>query len=1586
MPANEQTLRDPKRMHRIFAISSVVMLVATMWMFVADHNREWKVYQKTSRTVETKMTNWRQLQFRTEEAFNEHARLQSELTRVRSRGVDRGIIDAFSEELASEARRLDVSEPSFDSVSKVLEKLEGASSEATESRNRAADLERDRSGVEGKLQQATGDERKSLSESLAKSTHEAKAAAEEAVKLELNAGDLRKRLIDALQAFVVSARFREDQKLGERKFRAADLDAARAELDLAIRDHRQELFDPAQRKIDVIRAEVQELSLEYQARNRHRLKLQDWVRQIRVEQDDLSKKISDSQAELARLQQSNVDRRSEFFTGGLPGKKWLELPVLEAFNSPLKIDNLWSDGLLEDYNHKRVRRFDRCTTCHQAIQKTLPGSAVEAAYEEATEFELVVDMIPSADAKPVDDDVERFLGLQLATEGLLNPNDVTVTFVQPHSRAAQAQLAQEASDNVTGSQLRSALVAGGIVSAASPSVVPGLMVGDVILEIDGDSQDDAKRALVRLRDTVRKSARLAATDKVDQIRPVILRVRRGLPNPYASHPRLDLFVGSMSPHQSTVMACTVCHDGQGSATEFKWASHTPNTIGDKKRWGREHGWFDNPHWIYPMFPARFAESACLKCHHNVTELEPSNRFPDPPAPKVVHGHRVIQRYGCFGCHEINGYDGSRRIGPDLRAEPNYFAAALQLKYANGSGFDNLTDAEKGWVEELITHPEQDETRHRLYEVLVKEKSAENPRLSSYALTKLAPVFKDIDSPGRLRKVGPSLRFLGSKVDDGFLVDWLREPKHFRPTTRMPQFFELTKHLGDAERQPTERFERVEILGLAAYLKQYSQPFELPELPGPNDPAEAEASVARGKVAFEERGCLACHAHRDFAAIEALKPRSHVSHAPDLTGLGSKFGSPKGRRWLYSWIKNPSKYHARTTMPDLFLGAPDKDQADTVKDVVEYLVSSVHAGWEPKGKSLVLDADGGAALDEVVAKHLEDAFQKTTAEEYLVRGIPARLVAELKGAETELVVPDDARNKPGFALGTQAKLAYVGRKSIAKYGCFGCHDIPGFEDAKPIGTTLADWGRKDPSRLAFEHISHYLPGGEHAHGSSGGHGGQEHGAHGAGTAEEAYPDYFRQQVLSGNRTGFLYHKLREPRSFDFRKTENKSYNERLRMPQFPFDAEEREAVVTFVLGLVADPPSERFLYRPDARQAANIAGRQVIEKYNCGGCHVLSANRWQIAYTPDSFGAQRAKPSFPFVMAHESADVIARSSTVDRRNQRHATLYGMPVLNDLGQPIIYDANGDLVEDGDSLKPRDVEYAFQLWRPAVLDGSVFQVGELPLSIKPSMIENTWSGEGGLLAKYLVPVVSGRERSVNPNAKGSEAWAWVPPPLVGEGAKVQSDWLHDFLLDPHPIRPAVVLRMPKFNMTSKEARDLVAYFSAVDDSSYPYEYREHRRDRLRRADVDYAKKKSDAGATDKESGRLDDAMRLLVDGNYCVKCHLVADFSPSGADRAKAPNLAEVYRRLRGDYVRKWIARPLSILPYTSMPVNIPYDPADKFLGGVKQDLYHGTSVEQVDAVVDLLMNFDEFAKGRNRIAPLVKPVPAAPAAQPASESGN
>src|SRR3990172_10948334 len=82
--------------------------------------------------------------------------------------------------------------------------------------------------------------------------------------------------------------------------------------------------------------------------------------------------------------------------------------------------------------------------------------------------------------------------------------------------------------------------------------------------------------------------------------------------------------------------------------------------------------------------------------------------------------------------------------------------------------------------------------------------------------------------------------------------------------------------------------------------------------------------------------------------------------------------------------------------------------------------------------------------------------------------------------------------------------------------------------------------------------------------------------------------------------------------------------------------------------------------------------------------------------------------------------------------------------------------------------------------------------------------------------------KKKKTTPAAKGSEAWGWLPPPLDNEGGKVQTDWLHGFLMDPTAIRPAVVMRMPNFHMSTDEAGKLVNYFAAASGAQFPYEYK--------------------------------------------------------------------------------------------------------------------------------------------------------------------
>jgi cytochrome c2 len=899
--------------------------------------------------------------------------------------------------------------------------------------------------------------------------------------------------------------------------------------------------------------------------------------------------------------------------------------------------------------------------------------------------------------------------------------------------------------------------------------------------------------------------------------------RRNLPQPYRSHPRLDLFVGSRSPHPVETFGCTICHAGQGSATSFKFASHTPNDPEKRTRWQKEHGWFWNHDWALPMHPSRFVESSCLKCHYDVVDLEPTRRYPDPPAPKLLAGYHLVRQYGCFGCHEIKGVSASgERTGPDMRLEPAAQAAT-----------------------------------------------------------------KD-SHPGTLRKVGPSLREAGAKFERQFVRDWLLKPSRFRPKTRMPQFFGQVEHLEGETLAHTLRLEAVEVEAITHYLLAVSSPASLQAtLKG--------ASVERGKRLFEFQGCLACHRHNEF-------PEGQATQGPDLSNLGAKLTTPAGAAWLASWLRDPVHHSPRTLMPNPMLAEPDL--SDPAADLAAYLLAS--RDYEPVHVPALIETD----LDALALEHLSKTYPKQQAEQYLAEGIPASMADQVQGDARELIGP----------ITRDKKIRYVGRRTIRKRGCYGCHDIPGFETAPLIGPALSDWGRKQESLLAFEQVDQFLA------------------KESADQPADADTAFFHEAVRSKRREGFLWQKLRAPRSFDYHTAERKGFNEQLLMGRFSFSAEEREAIMTFILGLVADPPAEKYVAQPKGHRQAIVEGRKVLDQYGCALCHTLEMERWTFQYDSEEMDNPAAPEDFAFMAPKITADQLAASAKTDHRGLGHAEVVGMPRVDAEGKLLLIEGDQE-DENGDPLPMA----AFTLWEPAAINGQLWPVGGADLLIYRHQVTRIQKPWGGDFARLLYPKVLADAKAQGTSAAEVEAWGWVPPALVHEGLQVRPDWLFDYLLQPSVIRPATVLRMPKYNLSTDEARKLVDYFAAAAGADFPYT----------------ADSRSPQTRPIQD---LDQAMRLLTDRTtYCAKCHLIGDFTPGGENRTiLAPNLDQVGRRIRPDYVRRWLANPKSVLPYTAMPVNFP--PSGDPMG---QDLYPGSSLEQLDAVTDLLLDYDDYLKRRTSI---------------------
>jgi hypothetical protein len=405
-------------------------------------------------------------------------------------------------------------------------------------------------------------------------------------------------------------------------------------------------------------------------------------------------------------------------------------------------------------------------------------------------------------------------------------------------------------------------------------------------------------------------------------------------------------------------------------------------------------------------------------------------------------------------------------------------------------------------------------------------------------------------------------------------------------------------------------------------------------------------------------------------------------------------------------------------------------------------------------------------------------------------------------------------------------------------------------------------------------------------------------------------------------------------------------------------------------LVSEPPPAAFVFHPGPNKEAVYAGRKVLEKFNCGGCHILEMERWDLAFKPEDFPkGPSVTPDFPFVMPHFTPQQVVDSKKTDRGGLAMANVIGMPKVAVQGAPMV-----EAVEDEDNPNKGSVQTStFMNFLPTLINGQERVVGK-DIQVPLPSVARRYPARGGELARYALPFSLKLDDATYSTykEKPNEAWGWLPPPLIGEGKKVQTDWVHDFLLDPFPIRPAAILRMPKFNMSSAEATKLAAYFAAVDSAEYPYEFDvRNRTDYLERAELEHPK-------------HLEGALGIITDNNFCVKCHKVGDFSPTGSVRAMAPRLDRVHNRLRPEYVHRWIGQPAAILPYTGMPQNFPPPPAQPAPAVVA--LYKGTSEDQINAVVDLLMNFDRFAQEQLSIKSLVKPAPAAPAAAGAAAAGS
>jgi mono/diheme cytochrome c family protein len=342
------------------------------------------------------------------------------------------------------------------------------------------------------------------------------------------------------------------------------------------------------------------------------------------------------------------------------------------------------------------------------------------------------------------------------------------------------------------------------------------------------------------------------------------------------------------------------------------------------------------------------------------------------------------------------------------------------------------------------------------------------------------------------------------------------------------------------------------------------------------------------------------------------------------------------------------------------------------------------------------------------------------------------------------------------------------------------------------------------------------------------------------------------------------------------TDPKAYNAETAMPKVELKDEERRAVVAYLLTLKRSEPLPA---APNLGALKPEEGKELVKQYECYGCHAIT-------------GFEPARPSVPDLseFARKPADELDFGATTDvprtkwdwlKRKLQDPRAYATP-QSKLKMPPVNLA----LDEIDALIASTLAFD----RP-VLPARYAQPASAPQRAVRTM-------------RWMVAHLNcnGCHRL---NARDAHLASFferknlVPPTLDGVGARLQGQYLYQFLLEPKPIRPWLKLRMPVFGFADADARRLVEGFAAAEQVDNPYTY---------------------VASTVAATESFQRGIRRFR--HYkCVQCH------PTSIDQGLPPdvdpedlsiNLMLSKSRLRPQWLKDFMARPKQIAgAQTRMP---------------------------------------------------------------------
>lgn len=488
------------------------------------------------------------------------------------------------------------------------------------------------------------------------------------------------------------------------------------------------------------------------------------------------------------------------------------------------------------------------------------------------------------------------------------------------------------------------------------------------------------------------------------------------PNPYKTHPKLDtLAVGAASAHPVKDFGCTSCHGGVGDrVNDFNSPAHIPQNAAQKKEWEKKYHWHE-PHKVpQAMLPLQYTEGMCIKCHQGVERL--------PMAEKLNSGRELVQQYGCYACHKIEGWQHLKKPGPSLQKingkvpskewiknwiwAPHAFNSKSRMPHffeqLNNSKpeFRTKNIAEVNAMSEYIIQTAKDYKPFQRYSGGEASKGkALIETVGCVGCHMVQGIDEKWNKVGQRR--GPYLTGLGSKVDPDWLVSWVKNPSHFQEDTVMPSFRLTDKEANDIAAYllsfKNEKFAALKFPELDPKVRDeilvtdYFSAFETVAAAKAKlaKMSDAERTTELGRRSINKYGCYSCHNINGFEGdLPQIGPEltKEGSKPVEQFGFGQQHQVPHTRQgWLKQHLKSPSIW-------DVGVPKPFKD------------------------------------LNKMPNFYLNDQE---------IESIVGILIGQ---------VSDKVPLAGQKLLNANERFAEEGRKIANKYNCYGCHNIDGMGGA------------------------------------------------------------------------------------------------------------------------------------------------------------------------------------------------------------------------------------------------------------------------------------------------------------------------------------------------------------------------------------------------------------------------------------------------------------------------------------------------------------------------------------------------------------